>query len=50
MREDKVFSELLPSHPDFLPILQRIRAAYDIQKLTSDYNGLVDLLLSDKEN
>ncbi len=49
MREDKVFSELLPSHPDFLPILQRIRAAYDIPEVDPDDDGFIELILSDNE-
>jgi len=37
---------LLPSHPDFLPILQAVREKYNIPEFSSDADGLDEILLN----
>jgi hypothetical protein len=37
----------LPSHPDFLPILQNVRSKYNILEFDPDDDGIKEILLSD---
>lgn len=49
MLESNLFSTLLPSHPDLLPILQNIKEEYNILEIDPDQNGIKDILLSDMD-
>jgi len=42
MLETRVYGKLLPSHRDIRPILDDIRAKYEIPEITSDGGGLTD--------
>jgi hypothetical protein len=44
-----LFSSLLPSHPDLLPILQNIRNKYGIPEIDPDDIGMKEILLSDND-
>jgi len=49
MRESTLFSSLLPSHPDLLPILQNIRNKYGIPEIDPDDIGMKEIFLSDND-
>lgn len=49
MREDKLFGKLLPSHPDLLPILQRIREKYNIPEIAPGDETLAEILGAENE-
>lgn len=48
MKESKLFSLLLPSHPDLLPIIQEIRRKYNFPEVGPDDDGITEILLADK--
>ena len=49
MDKSILFSFLLPSHPDLLPILQEIREKYDIPEITQEDEGIHELLLCEND-
>lgn len=49
MSQSKLFTSLLPSHPDLLPILQEIREKYAIPEIGPEDEGIHELLLSDSD-
>ena len=49
MKETLLIGTLLPSHPDFIPILHAIREKYKIPEIDPDENGIKEILLSDKD-
>jgi hypothetical protein len=49
MKETELFSSLLPSHPDLLPIIKRIREKYNIPEIDPDDFGMKEILLSDND-
>jgi hypothetical protein len=49
MNLSMLFSSLLPSHPDLLPILQNIRKKYGIPEINPDDIGMKEILLSDND-
>jgi hypothetical protein len=49
MLDSSLFSTLLPSHPDLLPILKNIREKYNIPEIGPDDDGMKEILLSDKD-
>jgi hypothetical protein len=48
MLESNLFSTLLPSHPDLLPIPQNIREKYNIPEIGPDDDGITEILLNDE--
>ncbi|HCC79395.1 MAG: hypothetical protein A2X25_06715 [Chloroflexi bacterium GWB2_49_20] len=44
-----LFSSLLPSYPDLLPIIQEIREKYNIPEVGSEDGGMTEVLLADEQ-
>lgn len=40
MKETKLFGNIFPAHPDFLPILEHIREKYNIPEIESTDEGI----------
>jgi len=49
MNESILLSKLLPSHPDFYPIVQAIREKYNIPEVSKSDDGITEILLSDQD-
>jgi len=49
MREENFFGKLLPSHPDLLPSLQRIREKYNIPEIAPGDETLAEILGAENE-
>jgi hypothetical protein len=49
MNEIKLFSSLVPGHPDIQPILQNIREKYDILEISPEDDGITEILLTDEQ-
>jgi hypothetical protein len=48
MRESKLLGTLLPSHPDFLPIVQAIREKYYLPEISPDDDPITEIYLGDE--
>ncbi len=49
MNEIKLLSTILPSHPDFLNIINNIRKKYDIPEISPEDDGITEILLDDNQ-
>jgi hypothetical protein len=49
MKETSFLGTMLPSHPDFIPIIQAIREKYTLPEIGPDDDWMKETLLSDKD-
>jgi hypothetical protein len=48
MKETQLLGTLLPSHPDFIPILQAIREKYNLPEISPDDDPITEIYLGDE--
>lgn len=48
MKESEFLGTLLPSHPDFFPIVQSIREKYSLPEISPDYEAIKEIFLGEK--
>jgi hypothetical protein len=48
MKETELLGTLLPSHPDFIPILQAIREKYNLPEISPDDDPISEIFSGDK--
>ena len=48
MKESEFLGTLLPSHPDFLPIVQTIREKYNLPEIIPDDEPITEIYLGDE--
>lgn len=48
MKEAKILGELLPSHPDLIPIIEAIRNKYGLEEVPLDGDPIEEIFLHDK--
>jgi hypothetical protein len=48
MKEAQFLGTLLPSHPDFIPIVQAIRAKYKLPEISPDDDPITEIYLDEK--
>lgn len=46
MKETQFLGTLLPSSPDFLPIIQELRDKHNLSEISPDDDGMKEILLS----
>lgn len=50
MKESQFLGTLLPSHPDFLPIVQAIREKYNLPEISPDDDPITEVTIGDEIN
>jgi hypothetical protein len=50
MKESEFLGTLLPSHPDFLPIVQAIREKYNLPEISPDDDPITEVTIGDEIN
>jgi hypothetical protein len=48
LKESRFLGALLPSHPDFLPIVQAIREKYNLPEIRPDDEPIIEICLGDE--
>jgi hypothetical protein len=48
MKESKLFSSLLPSNPDLLPIIQAVREKYNLAEISPDDDPITEIYMGDQ--
>jgi hypothetical protein len=48
MKEAQFLGTLLPSHPDFIPIIQAIREKYSLPEISPDDDPITEIYLGDE--
>jgi hypothetical protein len=48
MKEARLLGTLLPSHPDFIPIVQAIREKYNLPEISPDDDPITEIYLGDE--
>ena len=48
MKESQLLGTLLPSHPDFIPIVQAVREKYNLPEISPDDDPINEIYLGDE--